>query len=288
MFERFVKVVGSVGPTCLAPIRSARIKIRSTKIKIWSGMLCPVMLGGILFCLLATEVVQAQQAQQAQQAPDTPKPAAVPAQPQENPEVETPTRRVKPRDYRTWLFNAGAGANLPNGTTEQYVRGGAPVADAGAARNFSKYFGFRMDFSWTDLPLRTSALQLAQARSGSDHVYGLSFDPEVYIPVTSVYSGYALIGPGFYRRSGKVDSSNAVPGGSCNAFWDWWGTCLNGSLPLGTFQKENQNQFGFNYGGGIARKVTDKIDIYTEYRALHGSHNGNTTDARTLTLGVRW
>jgi opacity protein-like surface antigen len=268
MFERFVKVVGSAGPTCVATIRSA--------------MLCAIM-----FCLPTIGIVEAQQAQQTQQVPDTSKPAAAP-EPQENPEVETPTRRVKPRDYRTWLFNAGAGANLPNGTTEQYVRGGAPVADVGAARNFSKYFGFRMDLSWTDLPLRTSALQLAQASSGSDHAYGLSFDPVVYIPVTSVYSGYALIGPGFYRRSGKVDSSNAVPGGSCNAFWDWWGTCLNGSLPLGTFQKENQNQFGFNYGGGIARKVTDKIDLYTEFRALHGSRRGNTTDARTLTIGLRW
>src|ERR1700678_2184085 len=161
MFERFVKVVGSAAPTCLAPVRSARIKI-------WSGMLCPVMLCAIMFCLLTAAVAQAQQAQQ---APDTPKPPAAPAEPQENPEVETPTRRVKPRDYRTWLFNAGGGANLPNGTTEQYVRGGAPVADVGAARNFSKYFGFRMDLSWADLPLRTSALQLAQAPSGSNHVY---------------------------------------------------------------------------------------------------------------------
>ena len=279
MFERFVKVVGSGGLTCVAPIRPA-------KVQIWSGMLCPLVLCAIMFCLLTTRVVQAQQAQQ---APDTSKPAAAPAaQAQENQEVETPTRRVKIRDYRTWLFNAGAGANLPNGTTEQYVRGGAPVADVGAARNFSKYFGFRMDLSWTDLPLRTSALQLAQASSGSDHVYGLTFDPVVYIPVTSVYSGYALIGPGFFRRSGEIDSSHAVPGGGCNAFWDWWGTCLNGSLPLGTFQKENQNQFGFNYGGGIARKVTDKIDLYTEFRALHGSRHGNTTDARTLTIGLRW
>jgi opacity protein-like surface antigen len=266
MFERFVKVVGSAAPIYVLRICAATI--------------CAAML-----CLLTTGVVHAQQAQQ---APEAPKPAATPADTQENPEVETPARKVKPRNYRTWLFSASGGANLPNGTTEQFVRGGGPAADVGAARNFSKYFGFRMDFSWTDLPLRTSALQLAQAPSGSDHVYGLSFDPIVYIPVTNVWSGYALIGPGFYHRSGKINSSTAVPGGSCNPFWDWWGTCLNGSLPLGTFLKESQNQFGFNYGGGIARKVTDKIDIYTEYRALHGSHNGNTTDARTLTLGVRW
>jgi opacity protein-like surface antigen len=252
MFERFVKIVGTAVTRCL-----------------------------LVICLLLTGMAHAQQAPQ---PPETPKPAET----QENPEVETPARKVKPRTYKNWLFNVGAGANLLNGTTEHFVRGGGPVADAGAARNFSKYFGFRADVSWTDLPLRSSALQLAQATGANNQVYGLTFDPIVYIPATRLYSGYALIGPGFYHRSGKIDSSTAVPGGSCNAFWDWWGTCLNGSLPLGTFAKENQNEFGFNFGGGIARKVTDKIDIYTEYRALHGSRNGNTTDARTLTLGMRW
>ena len=107
MFERFVKIVGAVVSLCVA-------------------MLCVVMLW-----LLSTGVVQAQQ------APEAPKPAATPAGTQENPEVETPIRKVKPRNYRTWLFNAGGGANLPNGTTEQFVRGGGPAADVGAARNFS-------------------------------------------------------------------------------------------------------------------------------------------------------
>src|SRR5271163_4703911 len=144
MFERFVKIVRSAVSWCVVA-------------------LCLIML-----CLLTTRVAQAQQSQQ---APEAPKPATAPADTQENPEVETPIRKVKPRNYSTWLFNAGGGANLPSGTTEQFVRGGGPAADVGAARNFSKYFGFRMDLSWTDLPLRTSALQLAQAPSGNNHVY---------------------------------------------------------------------------------------------------------------------
>jgi len=257
MIERSVKVVGAASAACL--------------------LIC------FMICTLMTGVVQAQDAQ-TQQPPATPKPSAT----QENPEVETPARRVKPRLFNKWTFNVGAGGNLTNGTTMQFVRGGGPTADAGVARNFSRFFGFRLDFSWTDLPLRTSALRLAQAPSGHNQVYGLTLDPIFYIPVTKQWSGYALIGPGFYHRSGKLDSSTAVPGSVCNAFWNWWGTCLNGSVPLGTFLKESENQFGYNFGGGIARKVTDKIDLYSEYRALHGSHNGNTTDARTLTVGVRW
>lgn len=267
MIERFVKMVRTAALICPVPICS---------------LICLITI-----CLAAG--AHAQQTQPAQAQPQQAPGAAKPDAAQDNTEVEvSSSRRVKPRDYKNWTFNVGGGSSLPHGTTNTFVRGGGIVADAGAARNFSKYFGLRMDLSWTDLPLRASALQLAQAPSGNDHVYGLTIDPIIYIPATKVYSGYVLIGPGFYRRSGKLDSSTAVPGSSCNPFWGWWGTCLNGSLPLGTFLKENQNELGFNYGGGIARKVTRKIDIYAEYRAQHGSHHNNTTDARTLTVGVRW
>jgi opacity protein-like surface antigen len=263
MIERFVKVVRT------------------------AALICPVTIRPVAICLITTCLVAGAHAQQAPpaQAPAAQKPDAT----QESTEEVSSSRKVKPRDYKTWMFNVGGGSSLPHGTTNIFVKGGGIVADAGVARNFSKYFGFRMDFSWTDLPLRASALQLAQSTGGTSQVYGLTIDPIIYIPATKVYSGYVLIGPGFYHRSGKLDSSTAVPGSSCNAFWGWWGTCLNGSLPLsGSFLKENQNEFGFNYGGGIARKVTRKIDVYAEYRAQHGSHNNNTTDSRALTVGVRW
>ena len=256
MIERFVKVVVSAWLACL---------------------------------LIGVATIGVVHAQDAQQPPAASQPAAPQSSaPQENPEVETPARKVKPKLFKTWTFNVSAGGNLPNGTTAKFVRGGGPVIDAGVARNFSRYFGFRLDADWIDLPLRASAAQLAESRGGTSQVYGLNFDPIFYIPVNHEWSGYALIGPGFYHRTGKLDSSNSLPGSVCNAFWDWWGTCLNGSLPLGSFLKESQNEAGYNFGGGIARKVTEKIDIYGEYRAVHGSHNGNTTDARTLTVGVRW
>ena len=142
---------------------------------------------------------------------------------------------------------------------------------------------------WANLPLRTSALQLAQSPGGTDHVYALTLDPIINIPVTQKYSGYLLVGPGFYHRSGKLDSSTAVPGSACNAFWTWWGTCFNGNVPLNkNFLAESQNEFGFNFGGGVARKLRGNLELYGEFRYLHGTRNNITTAFRPITIGLRW
>lgn len=243
------------------------------------------------FLMLAVLAVLATGMPFAQQTPDSQQPStSSSSSSQEAPEVDTTRqRKTRPRDYRGWTFNVGGGLNLPNGTTRTFVKGGGGVATVGAARNINKYFGFRLDFLWANLPLRASALQLAQSPGGTDHVYGVTLDPIINIPVTQKYSGYFLIGPGFYHRSGKLDSSTVVPGSACNAFWAWWGTCFNGNVPLNrNFLAASQNEFGFNVGGGVARKLHGNLELYGEFRYLHGKHNNITTDLRPITIGLRW
>jgi len=237
----------------------------------------------------------------AQQTPAQPAPAA-PAQTQQQPDSQQPSstqeaseeetsrsRRNKPRDYKKWSFNAGGGANLPGGTTNTYVRGGGGVLDVGAARNYSKYFGFRLDFQFINLPLRTSALQLAQAPGANNHAFALMLDPIINIPVSKNWGGYVVFGPSFLHRSGKLDSSSAVPGSACNGFFNWWGRCYAGSLPInGNFLHSSQNEFGYNFGAGITRRIRPNLDFYAEFRYLHGKHNGITTDTKPITIGLRW
>ena len=221
---------------------------------------------------------------QTQQQPETQQPSS-----QEASAEETSGRKKKPKDYKNWTFNVGGGASLPNGTTEKYVRGGGGVVAAGVARNYSKYFGLRLDVQWDNLPLRASALQAAQAPGATDHVYSLNLGPIINVPVTKDWGGYILGGAGFYHRSGKLDSSTAIPGSGCNGFFTWWGHCFAGSLPLsGNFLHSSQNEFGENFGAGITRKVRPNIEFYAEFRYLHGKHNNITTDVRPITIGFRW
>ena len=159
----------------------------------------------------------------------------------------------------------------------------------GVARNYSEYFGFRLDFQWDNLPLRDSALVLAQAPGATSHVYSLHLDPIINIPVNKTWGGYVLAGPTYFYRSGKLDSSTAIPGTACNSFYGWWGSCFSGSLPLsGDFLKTHQNDHGENFGGGITYKIRPKMDLYVEFRYLHGKSGLNSTDLRPITIGVRW
>jgi opacity protein-like surface antigen len=232
--------------------------------------------------------------QPAAQQPAAQQPADQQSQSQSSSQEASPEevpvhRRVKPKEYKNWNFNVGGGANLTGGTTERFVIGGGGAAAGGVARNYSKYLGLRLDFQFDNLPLRNSALLLAQAPGANSHVYMLMLDPIINIPVNRLWSAYIVFGPAFDHRTGKLNSSTATPGEACNPFFAWWGRCYANSLPLNVnFLRASQNEFGYNVGGGVARKVHGNIEIYAEVRITHGTHNGVTTDVRPVTMGVRW
>jgi hypothetical protein len=114
-------------------------------------------------------------------------------------------------------------------------------------------------------------------------------NPIINVPVSKEWGGYLIFGPAYFHRSGRLDSSTALPGGGCNQFFSWWGRCYNSILPLnGDFLSESVNEFGEDFGAGITHVLRPNLEIYCEFRILHGSHNGITTDLRPITLGVRW
>jgi opacity protein-like surface antigen len=223
------------------------------------------------------------------QAPTVQAPAKQPDTGQEPADEVSTSRRKHPHDYKNWTFNVGAGANLDSGSTHTWVRGGGFVGAAGVARNANKYLGLRADFIFADLPLRDSTQELAQATGATSYAYAVTLDPIINIPVTSKYSGYVLLGPAFTHRSGHLEGDTTVPGSGCNSFWTWWGACANVSIPLsGSFVDASQNEFGYNAGGGVARKFPSGAEIYLEYRLMHGSGNSIQTDFRPITIGFRW
>lgn len=240
----------------------------------------------------------------AQQDPATPPAAAAsqqqPAQAQQPSDQQSSSssqesteeigiRKPKPKEFKNWQFNVGAGGSLTRGSTQQFIRSGGGSFAAGVARNASKYLGLRLDFQYNLLPIRPLALQSAGSTGGHAQVYSASLGPIINLPLTRTWGGYIIGAPGFFHRTGKLDNSTAIPGYACNPFFTWWGHCFNGSLPIfGQFLRATQDEVAVEFGGGITYRVRPSIEIYAEYRFLHGSHGGITTDLRPITAGIRF
>src|ERR1039458_4695883 len=208
----------------------------------------------VVLALISVTILAGATTVHAQQTPAQPPPPAPQPHAQQpgnqqsssqeaSPEEIGPTRKPKVKEYKNWTFNVGGGASLTNGATRTFVRGGGGIAAAGVAHNYSKYLGLRFDFQFDNLPLRTSALQQAQAPGATSYVYSFTLDPIINIPVTKVWSGYIVAGDSFFHRSGKLDSSTAIPGSACNPFFTWWGNCFDASLPLNSkFLSANRSE----------------------------------------------
>ena len=140
-------------------IRKFAAVCRWHKIGIVLAIMVIAMLAGTAAIEAQSQTAQPASSQTA--TPAQPAPAQQSSSQQAGSEEATPeetTRPVKQKPYKNWTFNVGGGANMTGGTTNKFVRSGGGTGDAGVARNFSQYFGFRADFQFDNLPLRQSAL----------------------------------------------------------------------------------------------------------------------------------
>lgn len=223
------------------------------------------------------------------QQPTTSNPQS-PAAEEEQSVEEGISLRKKEHNYKNWNYNVGAGANVDSGATKSFVRGGGLGGMIGVARNANRYFGLRADAIYEDLPLKQSSIAISGATSATSYLLAGTLGPIINIPVSSTSGGYVLFGAGFFHRAGNLNSDTTLPGSACSSFWTWWqGQCFNGSLPLnGHFVNTSQNQFGYDIGAGVTHKMPSGVEVYAEFRLMHGSNNGTTTDVRPITVGVRW
>ena len=219
---------------------------------------------------------------QAQQQPDSNQEATV--------EESTPERKAKANQYKKWVYNVGGGAGLTSGNTKNFVRSGGGIAAAGVARNGSKYLGIRFDFQFDNLPLKQSALQAAQATGANSHVYTFMLDPIINIPASTNWGGYILGGPALLC----IARANSIlrprfPVRPATVFS--YGGAIASTIAcrsMGSSSTPARTNLARNFGGGITRKIRPNMDLYVEFRFLHGKHNDISTDLRPITIGVRW
>ena len=61
------------------------------------------------------------------------------------------------------------------------------------------------------------------------------------------------------------------------------------SIPLsGSFVNSSLNQFGYNVGAGVTRKMPSGVEIYVEFRLMHGSQQRHHHRFSSDYDRVRW
>ena len=126
----------------------------------------------------------------------------------------------------------GGGGSLTNGTTTKFVRSAALSPPPAWRATTASISDCASTSNGTTCRCATPRSHWRRRRARQVRSTPSRFDPIINIPVNKMWGGYFVFGPGYYHRSGKLDSSSVVPGSACNEFWNWWGTCFNGSVPI--------------------------------------------------------
>jgi len=192
------------------------------------------------------------------------------------------------QDFPRWNFNIGGGVGFPLSTTSDFVGNGGNFV-VGGGPNFTRYLGVNSEFMWQDLPIKGSVIN-AFSPDANAREYSVTLNGILQNPGTSRIGAYIIGGGGWYHRSGKATAQVLVPGTVCPAFWNWWGTCVNGLWPADVvIASGSSNSFGGNIGAGVSVRIAESpVKFYTEVRYHHASHNTIDTDLLPLTFGFRW
>src|SRR3974390_2275263 len=86
-------------------------------------------------------------------------------------------------------FDIGGGIGFPSSTISNYVNSGANFVVGGGARLHSD-LGFNGEFSWQDLPPKSSVIAATGAPGGSARQYSVTGNLLLHTPESHKFGGY--------------------------------------------------------------------------------------------------
>ena len=182
---------------------------------------------------------------------------------------------------RKWNFNAGGGFTTPAGATGNTVDGGAS-ASVGAGYNFNKTLGIVGEFDYNWLGVNSATLNSLGAQNGTAHVWSLTANPIVRIPLGHRIGMYFIGGGGLYQRRVEFTTPTTE-----TVFSPFFGAV---SVPADQLLgSATSTAGGLDGGGGFTYSLGESgASLYVESRYNHAFTHGSGTDYVPVTVGVRW
>jgi len=196
-------------------------------------------------------------------------------------------------NFNRFNFTAGGGLGIGRDDVATFV-GSSVQGVVGGGMNYSRMFGVDAEYMYYDLGFRPSVINGPAALANqSGHMQAVSLDGIVNVPRhIGKWSAYGIFGVGFYRRSVSVPTRFLGPGTVYEPAWRWWDlkSDVNGKLIPQTMSSNSKDAGGFNYGGGITRRLNHfhNTKLYFEYRYHRAYHSDGQTIVMPITVGLRW
>jgi opacity protein-like surface antigen len=186
-------------------------------------------------------------------------------------------------------FDIGGGIGFPSSTISNYVNSGGNFVVGGGARLHSD-LGFNGEFSWQDLPPKSSVIAATGAPGGSARQYSVTGNLLLHTPESHRLGGYGIGGIGWYHRSWELTAPTLTIGTVCLPSYAFWGVVCTNGLVSGTqvLRSGSGDAFGWNVGGGVTYRLVGHLKAYAEARVHFAYYSNVNTRVIPLTFGLRW
>lgn len=180
-------------------------------------------------------------------------------------------------------LSVGAGFTTSTGAIASDIDQGGNL-ELNGGYFFSRRFGITGNFMFSNLGVTRATLADLNEPDGKAHVYALTADPTIRLPLGKRFTVYALAGGGYVRRNveftmpinGTVvhKNSHVVP--------------VTTSMVMSSIV---ENSPGFDVGGGLNMpSLWSGAKFFVEARYFKGftSDNTSATAVVPITFGIRW
>jgi len=183
--------------------------------------------------------------------------------------------------FHKWNFNMGGGFTAPAGTTADHFEGSGNIS-TGGGYNFNPMLGIVGEFQYSALGISSTTLNSLNVPDGNAHIWSLTANPIVRVPLGHRLGVYFIGGGGLYQR--KLEFTSPTTETVFNPIFGLIGIPANQILGSVT-----STAGGLNAGGGFTYALGESgAKLYVESRYNHAFTDGPGTSYVPVSIGIRW
>ncbi|MEO8129100.1 MAG: outer membrane beta-barrel protein [Bryobacteraceae bacterium] len=183
--------------------------------------------------------------------------------------------------FHKWNFNIAGGFTAPAGATADHFEGSGNIS-TGGGYNFSPLLGIVGEFQYNALGFSTTTLNALNVPDGNAHIWSLTANPIVRLPLGHRIGVYFTGGGGLYQR--KLEFTSPATEAVFNPIFGAIGIPTNQILGSVT-----STTGGLDAGGGLTYALRESgAKLYVESRYNHAFTDGPGTSYVPVSIGIRW